>query len=227
MNFYELNIVLALSIVGIMLLITEILLPYTKLTKKFFILCQPVLSANNISRLRAPLGVIISLIIFFFFDKLDETSATILIQTILFLAISDRLDGQVARTLGQTSEYGKKLDALCDKWFDLPILLALSWQVHWSLFTIVLFIVGFDITGQTLRSQMSDPAAQNIGKIKTICKFILIFALFIFLFKAEIQAVEYLFESLFIATIICMIFTFWSMAMKVKGIMVVQQNWKK
>jgi hypothetical protein len=24
-----------------------------------------------------------------------------------------------------------------------------------------------------------------------------------------------------------MIFTFWSMAMKVKGIMVVQQNWKK
>ncbi len=223
-SFYGYNLLGATLILLSMLYLSEIALPKNHFgVKNFFERFQPYLSANNISRSRIS-GIFIAIYIFFNHSTMTNIELSVIVQSLIFFGLTDRLDGQVARALNQTSDYGKKLDALCDKKFDLPILLALSWHLHPYIFGLMLVLAIVDCVGQQLRSQMINKAAVLIGKLKTGFKFGLIIVLILFLTKVEIKLIPFAFEIIVTACVACFIFTLWSMGLKVLAIYKAQQK---
>ena len=92
----------------------------------------------------------------------------------LFAALTDWLDGWLARKFGQVSEFGKFMDALSDKVLTLGMfvsLLALQVIELWALFPILLILSReFLITGLRLvaAGKGKTLAAEKIGKLKTV-----------------------------------------------------------
>lgn len=98
----------------------------------------------------------------------------------LFAALTDWLDGWLARKFGQVSEFGKFMDALADKVLTMGMfvsLLALGALEKWSLFLILLILSReFLITGLRLVAAAKGKtlAAEKIGKIKTVIQLLCI-----------------------------------------------------
>ena len=92
----------------------------------------------------------------------------------LFAALTDWLDGWLARKFGQVSEFGKFMDALSDKVLTLGMfisLLALDEIARWALFPILLILSReFLITGLRLvaAGRGKTLAAEKVGKFKTV-----------------------------------------------------------
>lgn len=92
----------------------------------------------------------------------------------LFAALTDWLDGWLARKFGQVSEFGKFMDALSDKVLTLGMfisLLALDEIGRWALFPILLILAReFLITGLRLvaAGRGKTLAAEKVGKLKTV-----------------------------------------------------------
>ena len=93
----------------------------------------------------------------------------------LFLcaAMTDWLDGWLARRMGQISDFGKFMDALTDKIFTLGLfvsLLALL-ELRWALFPVLLILSReFLVTGMRLVAAAKGVvlSAERGGKIKTL-----------------------------------------------------------
>ena len=98
----------------------------------------------------------------------------------LFAALTDWLDGWLARKFGQVSEFGKFMDALADKVLTMGMfvsLLALGALEKWTLFLILLILSReFLITGLRLVAAAKGKtlAAEKIGKIKTVVQLLCI-----------------------------------------------------
>ena len=92
----------------------------------------------------------------------------------LFAALTDWLDGWLARKFGQVSDFGKFMDALADKVLTLGMftsLLALGALPIWSLFPILLILSReLLITGLRLVAAGKGKTleAEKIGKLKTV-----------------------------------------------------------
>jgi CDP-diacylglycerol--glycerol-3-phosphate 3-phosphatidyltransferase len=92
----------------------------------------------------------------------------------LFAALTDWLDGWLARKFGQVSEFGKFMDALSDKVLTLGMfisLLVLDEIGRWALFPVLLILSReFLITGLRLvaAGRGKTLAAEKVGKIKTV-----------------------------------------------------------
>ena len=92
----------------------------------------------------------------------------------LFAALTDWLDGWLARKFGQVSEFGKFMDALSDKVLTMGMFisfLALDEIERWALFPILLILSReFLITGLRLvaAGQGKTLAAEKVGKLKTV-----------------------------------------------------------
>ena len=74
-------------------------------------------------------------------DRVEWVS-TIALLLFLFAALTDWLDGWLARKFGQVSDFGKFMDALADKVLTLGMfvsLLALGELEKWTLFPISLY----------------------------------------------------------------------------------------
>ena len=137
---------------------------------------------------------------------------TIVVIIIATLAIGDYLDGIVARSCNLVSIKGMSLDARADKWFDIPILISLTWD-NVLLLSIVISIMFADIVGTFLRSKMKNPAAALIGKTKTTFKFISMFVLY----TGHIFGYLHVFELVFvILLLIALAFACASALMKLK-----------
>ena len=99
---------------------------------------------------------------------------TIALIVFLFAALTDWLDGWLARKFGQVSEFGKFMDALSDKVLTLGMfvsLLALGELGNWALFPILLILSReLLITGLRLvaSGRGKTLAAEKIGKLKTV-----------------------------------------------------------
>ncbi len=99
---------------------------------------------------------------------------TIALVMFLFGALTDWLDGWLARKMGQVSDFGKFMDALVDKIFTMGTfvsLLALGIVGLWALFPILLILAReFLITGLRLvaAAQGKTLAAEKAGKVKTV-----------------------------------------------------------
>ena len=142
-----------------------------------------------------------------------EILSVIIIFYVFFFA-SDMLDGQVARTCNMETKEGAAFDPFADKLLDLPILFALSF-IHYDLFLIfiAIMIIILDIMGQFMRKGASNPAANWIGKTKTVLKIITIYILSLYRFPDLWDLIEkfWLADTLMWLSLI---FAFASMASK-------------
>ena len=96
----------------------------------------------------------------------------------LFAALTDWLDGWLARRFGQVSEFGKFMDALADKVLTMGIfvsLLALGALEKWTLFLILLILEVFDYGLRLVAAAKGKTlAAEKMGKVKTVVQLLCI-----------------------------------------------------
>ena len=102
-----------------------------------------------------------------------------LLATVLFIvcALTDWLDGWLARRLGQTSSFGAFLDPVADKFLVCAALLVLL-QLDRVNALVALIIIGREIAISALREWMAQIGARasvavhSIGKFKTIAQLV-------------------------------------------------------
>jgi cardiolipin synthase (CMP-forming) len=124
--------------------------------------------------------VAIPLIIGVYYLELDLPTKN-LISTVLFVvfALTDWLDGYLARKLNQTSAFGAFLDPVADKILVCASLLILVHLTRVDVF-VALIIIGREIAISALREWMAQIGAAKsvavhmIGKIKTVVQMIAI-----------------------------------------------------
>jgi phosphatidylglycerophosphate synthase len=181
----------------------------------FFRNNKKYLSPNMISKYREIGGIPFALLLGMGLYFNEPILLTIAVVMIALLAIGDYLDGIVARACNMVTIEGMSIDARADKFFDIPILIALTWD-NWLLLSIVIAIMCADIVGTFLRSKMKNPAAAIVGKIKTTLKFISMFILYTGHVFGYLKVAEILFVSILL---ISLVFAFASAMMKI--------NWNK
>lgn len=129
---------------------------------------------NLLTLSRIPLMVIVVALLHPWKGEPIPWAWTIALVMFLFGALTDWLDGWLARRLGQVSDFGKFMDALVDKIFTMGTfvsLLALGIVGLWALFPILLILSReFLITGLRLvaAAQGKTLAAEKAGKVKTV-----------------------------------------------------------
>jgi len=129
---------------------------------------------NLLTLSRIPLMVIVVALLHPWDHVVIPWAWTISLTLFLFGALTDWLDGWLARKLGQISDFGKFMDALVDKIFTMGTfvsLLALKVIGLWALFPILLILSReFLITGLRLVAAVQGKtlAAERAGKVKTV-----------------------------------------------------------
>jgi len=217
MNFY-LEISVSLAIVVLVLHLCYIVIPNKPKVRDFFVKHQRYISPNCISNWRKHLGIpVIGFYVYGVYTA-NEPMVYITIWIFVFLAITDLLDGVVARRCGLETEEGAKLDAEADKWFDLPALFTFSFfPVFEPMYLICVVIISiFDIIGQIIRGRHSAPGAVLVGKTKTAVKFILIYLMSLNGRYQDIYEVLKLEDVILTLLIIAPILAGLSMGMKTK-----------
>ncbi len=144
---------------------------------------------------------------------------------VLFLAagVSDWLDGYLARTRGQVSNFGKLMDALTDKIFVLGLMIAFvdddALPVYWVL---LVLCREFLITGMRMVAASKGVvfAAEKGGKQKTVTQLIALgFLLFVPMLQTDIACfltwdlspfAETLHRAGLVIFIVATFFTIWS-----------------
>ncbi|MGB0354560.1 MAG: CDP-diacylglycerol--glycerol-3-phosphate 3-phosphatidyltransferase [Opitutales bacterium] len=122
---------------------------------------------------------------------------TLALFLFLFAALTDWLDGWLARKFGQVSEFGKFMDALADKVLTMGMfvsLLALGALEKWTLFLILLILSReFLITGLRLVAAAKGKtlAAEKVGKVKTVIQLLCI-SLFLGQLSLEVDGTRFL-----------------------------------
>lgn len=145
---------------------------------------------NLLTLSRIPLMLIVIGLLYPSHDFSYPWLRTTALLLFLFAALTDWLDGWLARKFGQVSEFGKFMDALSDKVFTLGMfisLLVLDEIGKWALFPILLILSReFLITGLRLVASAKGKvlAAEKIGKLKTVIQ---ISCIFLFLAKIAIE----------------------------------------
>ncbi|HAW98188.1 MAG TPA: CDP-diacylglycerol--glycerol-3-phosphate 3-phosphatidyltransferase [Opitutae bacterium] len=126
---------------------------------------------NLLTLSRIPLMLVV---IGLLYDPSIKWMKTTALLVFLFAALTDWLDGWLARKFGQVSEFGKFMDALSDKVLTLGMfvsLLALGELEKWALFPVLLILSReFLITGLRLvaAGKGKTLAAEKMGKLKTV-----------------------------------------------------------
>ena len=110
------------------------------------------------SRALAPIIIIPTILL----GRLD-----IAIIELIFFALTDCLDGVLARKFGCVTDFGIKLDAICDKFFALAVLIPAIIKYPVLVINLVLELC---ISYINMLSELKDnhPKSNLIGKIKTI-----------------------------------------------------------
>ena len=121
---------------------------------------------NLLTLSRIPLMVIVVALLHPWNDKPIPWAWTVALSLFLFGALTDWLDGWLARRLGQVSDFGKFMDALVDKIFTMGTfvsLLALGIIGLWALFPILLILSRISHHGASPRGSGS---GKNLGSRK-------------------------------------------------------------
>lgn len=183
--------------------------PENKIERFKLYIDAPLLSGNGICMWRVYASIPLAIITVIFYK--ETVISSILLQFYVFLFVTDALDGAVARSLNNVTHIGKSLDPFADKFLDLIILGIVCLFSNNSFFVLVAFLICIiDIAGQNLRAKTSNPAANKVGKLKTIFKVITIYV--VSLNRYEIY-LDYIGGTLLL---ISLLLTFASFYMKLK-----------
>lgn len=81
-------------------------------------------------------------------------------------AITDFLDGKLARKYNCVSSFGRKLDAFCDKLFAMSLVVPATFKFHILLFNLIMEIAISYVNLMSL-AKGNEPRSTIVGKIKT------------------------------------------------------------
>jgi CDP-diacylglycerol--glycerol-3-phosphate 3-phosphatidyltransferase len=117
----------------------------------------------------------VPLVVALFYWKSNPWSEPIAAFVFIAAAITDSLDGYLARRLGITSPLGEFLDPVADKLMvATALILLVAHDTHWVIVVSAMVIVGREITVSALREWMAQLGARAavkvswLGKWKTI-----------------------------------------------------------
>lgn len=165
---------------------------------------------NSLSLLRIVLIPCFAIVFY-----LPSSGATVAAATLFGLAaLTDWLDGYLARRLGQTSKLGAFLDPVADK-LMVAVVLVILLQANPSIWLAlpVAVIIGREIAVSALREWMAELGARtkvavsHVGKFKTAAQMI---AIVLLILRGELGPIR-LYEAGFVLLYIAMILTLWSM----------------
>lgn len=141
-----------------------------------------------------------------------------LILTLLFIlaAVTDWLDGYLARRMNITSAFGRFLDPVADKLMVAAALIVLvQWHPNIVMATSAIVIISREIAVSALREWMAELGARTsvavsyVGKLKTTFQMI---AITVFLLNWQsLEMIGY------VLMVIAVILTFWSMMIYLKA----------
>lgn len=129
---------------------------------------------NLLTLSRIPLMLLIIWLLYPEANSIFPWSKSLAFILFLFAALTDWMDGWLARKFSQVSDFGKFMDALADKVLTLGMftgLLGLGILPKWSLFPILLILSReLLVTGIRLvaAGKGKTLAAEKIGKLKTV-----------------------------------------------------------
>jgi len=129
---------------------------------------------NLLTLSRIPLMLLVIALLYPSSESTYQWVRTFALLLFLFAALTDWLDGWLARKIGQVSEFGKFMDALSDKVLTLGMfisLLVLDEIGKWALFPVLLILSReLLITGLRLVASAKGKilAAEKVGKLKTV-----------------------------------------------------------
>jgi CDP-diacylglycerol--glycerol-3-phosphate 3-phosphatidyltransferase/cardiolipin synthase len=167
-------------------------------------------TANTLTLIRI---AAIPVIVYCFYSSMDFARP---IAGIVFglAAVTDLLDGYVARKLGQTSKFGEFLDPVADKLMVTIILVLLvQGDPRITVALIAVIIIGREITISALREWMAsigaraDVAVSLHGKIKTVLQ---MFGIGFMVYEHDMFGIE-VYDFGFVLLLIAAGMTLWSM----------------
>lgn len=141
--------------------------------------------ANNLTRSRIVMAIIILIILLFPWSDIHFTFPTFLVAgkvlvdskyiiagfIFVIASITDYLDGQMARKEKKTSDYGAIMDAIADKVLVNGVLIVLAYQGFISVLIPVIIVIR-DTIVDALRigaaSKKMIVKANKLGKVKTV-----------------------------------------------------------
>lgn len=146
----------------------------------------------------------------------DMNRHIILTTIFVVAAVTDWFDGYLARTLNQTSAFGRFLDPVADKLMVAAALIVLvQWQPSMSMAFAAIVIISREITVSALREWMAELGARTnvavstVGKYKTAFQMIAITVFLLNWPPLEILAYALLYTAV--------ILTLWSMFIYLKA----------
>ena len=102
----------------------------------------------------------------------DMTRHVILTAIFVVAAVTDWFDGYLARTLNQTSAFGRFLDPVADKLMVAAALIVLvQWQPSISMAFAAIVIISREITVSALREWMAELGARTNVAVSTVGKY--------------------------------------------------------
>lgn len=136
------------------------------------------------------------------------------VAVFIIAALSDHLDGEIARRNGWITDFGRIADPIADKALTLGTFVALSWMgaLPWY-FTILVAIRELGITWwrSVLLSRGIVVAANFAGKMKTVLQLLLIFLVILPLHFLPTAAAIYAYDSFtLVVQWVTLIVTLWS-----------------
>ena len=148
----------------------------------------------------------------------DGSMARHILLTTIFVvaAVTDWFDGYLARTLNQTSAFGRFLDPVADKLMVAAALIVLvQWQPSISMAFAAIVIISREITVSALREWMAELGARTSVAVSTVGKYKTAFQMIaISVFLLNWQPLEMLAYGLLYTAVIL---TLWSMFIYLKA----------
>jgi len=146
----------------------------------------------------------------------DMTRHMLLTAIFVVAAVTDWFDGYLARTLNQTSAFGRFLDPVADKLMVAAALIVLvQWQPSISMAFAAIVIISREITLSSLREWMAELGARTSVAVSTVGKYKTAFQMIaITVFLLNWQPLDMLAYALLYTAVVL---TLWSMFIYLKA----------
>ena len=166
---------------------------------------------------------------------LPVNMVTTILGAFIFLvtAITDLLDGKIARKYGLVTDFGKFLDPLADKFMVISAMMCIMYRSHsnaliFNIFTILVMVTVFrelavaSIRLVAVRNANIVVAANILGKVKTVAQIVCVMAALLEPVIAKINFFFFLsyYPITIAASIVTLVMTIWS------GVVYLKTYWK-
>ena len=151
----------------------------------------------------------------------------------LVTAITDLLDGKIARKYGLVTDFGKFLDPLADKFMVLAAMMCIMYRSHTNavLFNVFMWLVMITVFRELAVASIRLIASTNanivvaaniLGKVKTVAQIVCVMAALLepVLAKIEIFSFMSYYPITLLASAVSLVMTVWS------GIVYLKTYWK-